>query len=708
MSHGQTFGKPATFSVITKKHPLSLSVSGETSDTQKRLTKLAKETETASKLLKASKARQDARARVVSARAKAEDEFGKRHARVRSSFGDTESEGFRKTSLPANQRPNSALPVANQHASTHARAKELLSRRSEFSEKLLVREKNANEKRPTMAYGKLCPLNLQSEKGKFLTSWSLYKAQESLGNKSGDANTKLPADPVFQYADPEAARVAMRRWGVASDAYLAEATEIMKKKKEKFPTTRTCLDDVCDVDVNDGSDVDEEDYGATRANDSSDTSLDDDKTSYAHHCWGPKVEPEALLESAMRYLHKHGVSDLVDIRWHKNLTAPSMTTTNSRDSLTGQLVCRGTLHLPELPPDASSQSRCVSKYRVKWIDALLDHEIGTHFCIAVNDAANGESLRDAGCVFGGCATIDDPRRRAYTSATNFPKATSRGYGPRGPASPRERLVTEEGLACLNTHKNSSTKILHGPALAYFTRWHASKMGFSELFAFLEPHVPRVAQRWSACVRSKRGLTNASEKTAACAKDQCYFEGAVRILRARKLLDFSILHGGKVSLEEYADAKNARRRFSMRRGKILRKVSRGAGGGTVFSNASFPECGINSETLELQNKGYLAPIQGGVSSTATAESLRDATREARLKTQGEPARTFVPHFLEDETKYLHELDLIAEANGVFAVDDVQTRSMTGWAPRRGSGRVGSARRHGGGNLSGEEDDVSSEE
>ena len=89
-------------------------------------------------------------------------------------------------------------------------------------------------------------------------------------------------------------------------------------------------------------------------------------------------------------------------------------------------------------------------------------------------------------------------------------------------------------------------------------------------------------------------------------------------------------------------------------------------------------------------------------------MRDATREARLKTQGEPARTFVPHFLEDETKYLHELDLIAEANGVFAVDDVQTRSMTGWAPRRGSGRVGSARRHGGGNLSEEEDDVSSEE
>ena len=52
-----------------------------------------------------------------------------------------------------------------------------------------------------MAYGELCPLNLKSEKEKFLNAWDVYEKGKRSGLTPG-----LPDDPQFSYADPEAAR----------------------------------------------------------------------------------------------------------------------------------------------------------------------------------------------------------------------------------------------------------------------------------------------------------------------------------------------------------------------------------------------------------------------------------------------------------------------------------------------------------------------
>jgi hypothetical protein len=48
-----------------------------------------------------------------------------------------------------------------------------------------------------------------------------------------------------------------------------------------------------------------------------------------------------------------------------------------------------------------------------------------------------------------------------------------------------------------------------------------------------------------------------------------------------------------------------------------------------------------------------------------------------------ARTVEPHFLADEAKYLAELEMVAEANEIEAKDDVATRAVAGWVPRRGA-------------------------
>ena len=42
-------------------------------------------------------------------------------------------------------------------------------------------------------------------------------------------------------------------------------------------------------------------------------------------------------------------------------------------------------------------------------------------------------------------------------------------------------------------------------------------------------------------------------------------------------------------------------------------------------------------------------------------------------------------------YLAELDALAEANGIEAKDDVATRAIAGWAPRRGTRPLGRAPR-----------------
>lgn len=87
-----------------------------------------------------------------------------------------------------------------------------------------------------------------------------------------------------------------------------------------------------------------------------------------------------------------------------------------------------------------------------------------------------------------------------------------------------------------------------PALHYVAGYMATIMGFSELYQFLGKFIFDENKRWSECVRVKRGICDTSEP-GGMYKDQIYFQGAVKILKKRKTLDFVALHCGKLNLED---------------------------------------------------------------------------------------------------------------------------------------------------------------
>ena len=704
--------------------PLTLNISGDASVAQKALTR-KREDEKATKAAAAAAARAAARARVASARKRVEETCG------RPSRASTVAEASSPSSPLLTTRPRSAshasfgaeasrprTPLgacASAYASERQRAQECLSRRAEFSDALAVKRRRAEARRPTMAYGELCPLNATREKATFLRAYERYKS---------GLHVAMPPDPVFEYADPEAARVAMRRWGLPRDEFLAHAERIIARRRELFPPLKKSLfkkhasvssdeggtskprghdetrfDSFARVDDRTHDRQDDREDPEMDEDDSDDfgentETPEDDADSFARAAWGERVATQALEEEARRYLARHEIADVVTLRWHDDLSTPSMTTSTSRDPHTGVSIAKGVLHLPRSASDdcadaMKKKSHRKKFYRKRWIAALLDHEIGTHFAIAANDAAQGDALRDAGAAFGGGpGGVDDVR--AHANANGFPshKAKSRGFGVSGAATPRERLVTEEGLATLNTHRCAGVKILYGPALAYWTRWHASKLTFCELFEKLEEHVPSANARWTQCVRSKRGLVETKQRKA-CAKDQCYFEGAVRLLEARRLLDFKLLHGGKIALEEYADAKKAMLRHSQRRGKIARRLGALSKGETASRPASALLSRRDRDATRdrdpddaLDAPNYLRGIRGGVSSASLVDAVASALCSQSLM-ETSASRAVEPHFLADEARYLAELDALAEANGIEAKDDVATRAIAGWAPRRGT-------------------------
>ena len=74
------------------------------------------------------------------------------------------------------------------------------------------------------------------------------------------------------------------------------------------------------------------------------------------------------------------------------------------------------------------------------------------------------------------------------------------------------------------------------------------MSFVELFDDIEKYIDDKMSRWKFVLRVKRGLMDTGEP-GGLYKDQVYLEGAVKILRERKTLDFTGLCCGKISLED---------------------------------------------------------------------------------------------------------------------------------------------------------------
>ncbi len=90
--------------------------------------------------------------------------------------------------------------------------------------------------------------------------------------------------------------------------------------------------------------------------------------------------------------------------------------------------------------------------------------------------------------------------------------------------------------------------LFKPALNYYACYKASELSFVELFNDLEKYVDNPKKRWKYVLRVKRGLSDTSQP-GGLYKDQVYLEGAIKILKNRKDLNFKLLYCGKINIED---------------------------------------------------------------------------------------------------------------------------------------------------------------
>jgi len=211
-----------------------------------------------------------------------------------------------------------------------------------------------------------------------------------------------------------------------------------------------------------------------------------------------------------KYIAELGLQDKIKICFSSNTVSPTFITHDPKN-----LTSTVTIGLP-------------IEYRKKYIQGVLDHEIGTHFLRKYNNQFQ-------------------PWKKQ-----------------RQKLKLKKYISTEEGLASLNqlfhivffsipyhkskTLNNEMKPFLYKPALYYFACCQSEHMSFVELFESLAKYVDNPKRRFKICVRAKRGLENTS-MSGGLYKDKAYFEGAVKILQKRREIDFELLYSGKISIDD---------------------------------------------------------------------------------------------------------------------------------------------------------------
>jgi len=205
---------------------------------------------------------------------------------------------------------------------------------------------------------------------------------------------------------------------------------------------------------------------------------------------GSMIETEEqVLEIVNDWLIKHQLEHKITVKFSGTMLAPAS-------------MKESTISVANAP------------IRARWgsLTSTLNHELGTHFMRRSNEGSQPWHKR----------------RSAFGLQSDV-------------------ITTEEGLACLNTHLGSN-RWLWKAALHYYAVCGAARMSFAELYADLEKYLPNPARRWNEVLRVKRGVLDTSQP-GCFAKDQCYFKGAVDILRNLDSIDFHLLYSGRLSVAD---------------------------------------------------------------------------------------------------------------------------------------------------------------
>ncbi|XP_052808809.1 microtubule-associated tyrosine carboxypeptidase-like isoform X2 [Mya arenaria] len=244
-----------------------------------------------------------------------------------------------------------------------------------------------------------------------------------------------------------------------------------------------------------------------------------DAENYYSEMYGEKISKDEATDIIVDYLKENRIDGQMTVIWCSDLPC------------SGRMMWQGP-HVKYKRPEARKYSMWIKDskdnnfLRLHGIRCLSDHEIGTHFFRSYNDGL----------------------QPWFADRTRF--------GLRG-LSCLDQLRSEEGLAAINTILNAKVRYLWGPALLYYIACKATEMTFKQLFEHLSIYVANPEWRWRHCVRVKRGLLNPND-IGGYGKDQCYFEGAVEILRNLDNIDFRVMMSGKVCWDEISRVKKLAR------------------------------------------------------------------------------------------------------------------------------------------------------
>jgi hypothetical protein len=214
---------------------------------------------------------------------------------------------------------------------------------------------------------------------------------------------------------------------------------------------------------------------------------------------GEVLTREQTEDIINEYLRDLDIQNMIIINFTKNCVAPTSIVHDTKKKKT-----RMNIRLP-------------IEYRADRMRTVLHHEIGTHFTRRVNDKKQ------------------------------------KWYGKKDKYDIRSCIQTEEGFAVMNQYSeyalNPKKKpFLYKAALNYYMAYNAGIMSFAELYKDLEQFVDDPHRRWNYTLRVKRGMTDTSIP-GGLYKDQVYLEGAYKILKERKNINFFALISGKISLED---------------------------------------------------------------------------------------------------------------------------------------------------------------
>jgi len=248
--------------------------------------------------------------------------------------------------------------------------------------------------------------------------------------------------------------------------------------------------------------------------------------------FGQRISLSQASQTVLQYLKSHGLDGSLNVIWTNDLNG------------SGKMIWQG----PSVRynrPEARKFTLCLKQssenvyLREHGIKSLMDHEIGTHFLRATNDGL----------------------QPWYSNRKKFDLRTPKSY---------TGMVNEEGLAAINTIYQAQVKMLFLPALLYYTACMSTEMSFKELFEHLAMYIYDPEQRWKQVVRAKRCLSDCSE-VGGCGYDQCYFEGAVMILRQVNEIDLKLLYAGKICCDELQRIKRIARQDCVKLPHFLKDI-----------------------------------------------------------------------------------------------------------------------------------------